>query len=88
MNELAGFGDILKILGTSGVVFVMWYLYHKETVKQLNTVIANHFKLITDLVDTLNLHNGLLQKMIEKIDTNQWCPYVRQVQKRGDNEPA
>ena len=82
--------EFLKIAGTGGMIFVIFYIYHKSSTEQMNKIITQTFDLLKIMIEQNNLQIGYLQKIDTKITNNLWCPYMR---KRNDkngektNEP-
>ncbi len=72
-----GILEFLKVAGTGGIVFVIFYLYHQSTTKQMNEIISQTFELLKKMIDNDNLQLSYLQKIDIKTSSNLWCPLVR-----------
>lgn len=84
MPEANFFIDILKQLGVAGVVFVIFYIYHKSQVKLFSEIIQTqnehakrNFEILQSFIQTLEYHGACLARMETKIDQNQFCPVAR-----------
>jgi ABC-type long-subunit fatty acid transport system fused permease/ATPase subunit len=84
MPEVNFFIDILKQLGVAGVVFVIFYIYHKSQVKLFSEIIETqnehakrNFEILQSFIQTLEYHGACLARMETKIDQNQFCPVAR-----------
>lgn len=84
-----GILEFLKMTGTAGLMFVIFYIYHKsvceqmlQNAKQLNEIIQSGFKLFEKLTEQGAMQLGYLQKIDTEVSNNMWCPYVRK--KSGD----
>lgn len=44
---------------------------------------ARQFSLLKDLTETVQYHAAILARMENKIDSNQYCPYTREIIKGG-----
>jgi Fe2+ transport system protein B len=88
MTDISAFTGLAKLLGFPALIFAMWYLYHKATVEQMNRIIETNFNLLRQMIEQMSVNSGLLASIREKIDSNQWCPYLKNIQKRRkeDNE--
>lgn len=42
-----------------------------------------NFNLLKELIGSNNLHNSLLIQIKDKIDSNQFCPYIKNLIKEG-----
>ena len=72
-----GMTEILKVAGSSGLVFIVFYIYHKSSTEQLNAVIDKTFKLLSTMIEQNALQLSYLQKIDTKVSNNIWCPFVR-----------
>ena len=94
MAENAFLVNLVQILGVSVLMFIVWYLYHKSTVKTFKEIMdsqekqseRNH-KVLTDMIQTNMGTIAILTRIEQKIDDNIWCPLVREkIRKmKGDN---
>lgn len=69
--------EFLKIAGSGGLVFVVFYLYHKSSTEQMNKVIAQTFELLKTMIEQNNLALGYLQKIDTEVTNNLWCPMLK-----------
>lgn len=95
MSETAFFIEVIKVIGFPAVIFSIWFIDHKsqekqqkETVNAFNKIIdeqarreERNFRLLKEMLETNQYHGSLLSEIKEKINTNQWCPYVKELQK-------
>ena len=84
MSEVTFLLDIIKSVGFPGLIFLIWYLYHKSQVKTFEKLIEEqskreerNFSLLKDMLENNIYHSSLLVKITEKLDSNQWCPVVK-----------
>lgn len=85
MSSDAGiFVEILKQAGVAGIVFVIWYAYHKSQVKLFSGIIEaqqererHNFEMLQKFIDTLEYHGACLARLETKMDQNQFCPVAR-----------
>lgn len=84
MSETGILIEILKQAGIAGVVFVVWWAYHKSTVKLLSGMLEaqrereqHNFEMLQKFIDTLEFHGACLARIETKIDQNQYCPLAR-----------
>ncbi len=70
--------EFLKIAGSGGIVFVIFYLYHQSSTTQMNEIIAQTFDLLKKMVEQNTLQLSYLQKIDTEIKANTWCPIVKQ----------
>lgn len=80
----------VKELGTSALMFACFYLVLQANTSNLKTLIDSMqnnnnqmFKMYERLFDTVMLNSGMLQKILESVSTNKWCPIVRKYLKKG-----
>jgi hypothetical protein len=73
-----------KNIGVPGVIFLIWYLYHKAQSGILMKLIEEHtardnknFEVLNRYAETLEYHASCLARMEAKIDNNQFCPVAR-----------
>lgn len=59
----------------------------KDNVKMFTKIIdeqaqreERNYKLLKEMLETHQYHGALLSVIKEKIDTNQWCPYIKEIQ--------
>ena len=78
------FVELLKIIGSGGVAFICFYIYHKSATAQFDRVLANQaeqsknmFAILEKMIDQNNLQLGYLQEIKAQVGANLWCPYVR-----------
>lgn len=86
MNELATLTEWIKVLGSGGLIFLVWYLYHKAVTNQFTQILANqdkrateNFELLKDMVSSNLLQNEKLERIETKIDDHRWCPYFKRI---------
>jgi len=81
------FIEFVKLIGGGGLLFLVFYLYHKTTSAQLTKIIDNNFKILESLINQNTLQLSYLQEIKAAVMSNMWCPYVRkQTGKEFDNE--
>ena len=73
-----------KNIGVPGVIFLIWYLYHKAQTAILMNLIDEHkarddknFEVLGRYAEILEYHAACLARMETKIDDNQFCPLAR-----------
>ena len=78
------FLEFLKIIGSGGVAFLCFYIYHKSSTAQLNKIIDNQseqqrdmFEKLKSMIEQNNLQISYLQEIKTLVSANVWCPYVR-----------
>lgn len=104
MAESAFIAEILKTVGISALVFAIWLIYHKSTVKTFEQLITeqakreaqnlnfmqsmweSNFKLLQGMLERMDFQGSQLISISSKIDSNQWCPYVRVIQHETEVE--
>jgi len=91
-TEILSLIELAKIFGFAALIYWIWQLDHKannaffsEFMKQQGEREKANFAFMTELSENLVIQNGLLVKLVEKVENNQWCPYLRELQKRGEN---
>lgn len=77
------FIEFIKLVGGGGLLFLVFYLYHKTSSAQLTKIIDNNFKILESLINQNSLQIGYLQEIKAAIYSNVWCPYAR-AQVNGD----
>ncbi|HBE45733.1 MAG TPA: hypothetical protein DDW17_09925 [Deltaproteobacteria bacterium] len=84
MPEGSFYIDIVKQLGVAGIVFIIFYIYHKSQVKLFSGIIdtqneqaKRNFEILQSFIQTLEYHGACLARMETKIDQNQFCPVAR-----------
>lgn len=80
-----GIIEFLKVAGTGGIVFIIFYLYHQSTTKQMNEIITKTFDLLKEMIEQNTLQLNYLQKIDTKVSSNLWCPLIRE--KTGHHIP-
>ena len=78
-----GIIEFLKIAGSGGLVFIVFYLYHQSTTKQMNEIINKTFALLSTMIEQNTLQLSYLQKIDTEVTNNLWCPYMRKNQEKG-----
>lgn len=81
-----GILEFLKIAGSGGLVFIIFYLYHQSTTKQMNEIIDKTFNLLSTMIEQNTLQLSYLQKIDTEVTNNIWCPMVRQNVKSEGNK--
>lgn len=76
-----GIIEFLKLAGSSGVTFLIFYLYHQSTTKQMSEIIDQTFKLLSTMIEQNTLQLSYLQKIDTEVTNNLWCPYMRKGEK-------
>lgn len=77
--------EFLKLAGTGGITFVIFYLYHQSTTRQMEEIIHQTFDLLKTMIEQNSLQLTYLQRIDTNIFNNAWCPYVKE--KSGLLEP-
>lgn len=82
--EIVSAVELVKLAGFPGVIFLIWYLYHRSQAKTLTTIIdqqaereKNNFELLREMLETNNYHAAVLTRLEQQINNNQFCPIVR-----------
>ncbi len=70
--------EFLKVTGTAGIVFLIFYIYHQSATKQMNEIIAKTFELLKTMIEQNTMQLGYLQKIDTEVSNNLWCPYVKE----------
>ncbi len=76
--------EILKVAGPGGLVFVVFYLYHQSSTKQMNDIIDRTFKLLSTMIEQNTLQLTYLQKIDTEVSNNLWCPLVKKEVSNND----
>lgn len=87
------FIDILKYAGVSGLMFIVWLIYHKATIKAFQEMLSaqveqekrNH-EILKDMIQANLGTIAALTRIEQKIDANAWCPYVKERMKGMEGE--
>ena len=77
MHELTVLFDAVKAYGSSALIFVVWYLYHRSQVSTFKNIIDNNFQLLSGLLESIQYQSSQLAKISEQISANQYCPLMR-----------
>lgn len=85
MAENTFFINLVQIVGVSGLMFVVWYLYHKSSIKTFKDMLdtmaeqakQNH-EVLKEMIQTNLSTIAVLARIEQKIDSNIWCPYVKE----------
>ena len=81
------FIDLIKYVGFPGLLYLIWFFYHKSTMKIFESMIQNQFQTLKDLIETNQCTVAALARLEQKIDTNTFCPILRDKKKeRTQNE--
>ncbi len=85
--DLKSIGEFLfqnKEICVSLILFVILFVYHKSQVKLFERLLdqqqkreAENFEFLKSLVETLQYHGNLITEIKGKIETNQFCPFMR-----------
>jgi len=75
--DVSNFLPIVENIGFPGLIFIIWYIYHKSQVKTFESLMTNNFTILKDLLETNQYHAALLSRIESKIDSNMWCPILR-----------
>lgn len=93
MNEMTALTEYLAAFGTGGLIFIMWYFYHKSSTTQFDKILESqaqraqeNFKLLQDMISSNLLQNEKLERIETKIDNNRWCPYVKYILQNKEHE--
>jgi|GEM_PF-6943444 len=80
----ADFLEVCKIFGAGGAAFLCFYLYHRSTAKQFDSILeeqskqsANMFQILKSMIEQNNLQLAYLQEIKTLVSANLWCPYVK-----------
>lgn len=109
MIDLTVLEELVKILGFSAVIFVMWYMDHQAKTKQLDDLIekqstreamifsqlssvvtqyseqsAQNFDLLKGMIETNIYQTSIMQEIKDKINNNEFCPFVKSFLKGKD----
>ncbi len=81
------FIDIFKIGGVSALMFFVFFLYHKSSSRQLETIITNTFQILSKMIEQNSLQLTYLQDIKTLVSNNLWCPMVKKItnEKEGKN---
>lgn len=71
------FTEFLKIAGGGGLLFLIFYIYHKSTTEQFNVIIRQTFELLKTMIEQNTAQLAYLQEINTKVSNNIWCPLVR-----------
>ena len=74
--------EILKYAGGGGLLFLCFYMYHKSTSDQFNSIIQQTFELLKTMIEQNTAQLAYLQKIDTNVTHNLWCPVIRK--KAGD----
>lgn len=84
MTEFTLYIEVIKNVGFPGVIFCIWYIYHKSQVKTFEKLIEEqskreerNFKLLKEMIEINECHSSLLSRIAEKLESNQWCPIIK-----------
>lgn len=85
MTETAFFIELVKNLGFPVLIFIIWYLYHRSSMKLFEQIIAEqseeskrNYQTLKEMVDTNQCTLAILARIEQKIDNSVWCPYVKE----------
>jgi hypothetical protein len=85
VTESAIFLKLIESIGFPALIFGIWYLYHRsqvkaweEQIKAMNVREERVFSLLTGQLEALQCIVAQNARMESKIDSNQWCPLVKE----------
>jgi len=81
MGESTLVAELAKYVGFPILLFIIWIVYHRATMRIFEKITEAQYKILRDLIETNNYTIGALARIEQKIDTNTWCPYVREKMK-------
>ncbi len=77
--------DFLVQLGIGGIAFACFYLIHKSSTTQIDSIIQNQkeqqkemFDILKQMIEQNNLQLAYLQEIKTLVNANLWCPYVKE----------
>jgi hypothetical protein len=80
--------ELLKSVGFPAIIFIVWYIYHKAQVEFFMNILKEqaereerNFKLLNDMVETIQYHTAILSRVEQKIDSNDFCPIIKEQRK-------
>lgn len=82
---------IMQLVGQGGlsiVMFVVWFVYHKNQVEFLTKILDEqskredrNFQILKEATETLQQLTAYISRMEYKIDSNEWCPITKEGKK-------
>ncbi|MCD8025320.1 MAG: hypothetical protein LUE64_07280 [Candidatus Gastranaerophilales bacterium] len=81
-----GLVEFLKVAGSGGLVFIVFYLYHRSTTEQFTMIINDTFELLKKMIEQNTLQLSYLQKIDTEVSSNLWCPLIREKAKGDVND--
>ena len=81
-----GLSEFIKVAGGGGLLFLVFYIYHKSTTEQFNKIIGQTFDLLKTMIEQNTAQLAYLQKIDTNITHNIWCPMVRKKSGGENNE--
>lgn len=81
MVENTLFTELAKFVGFPILLFIIWIFYHKSTMKIFEKIVDKQYDVLKDLIETNHCTISSLARIEQKIDTNTWCPLVKEAQK-------
>ncbi len=81
MSENTLVAELAKNVGFPILLFIIWIAYHRATMKIFEKITETQYSILKDLIETNNCTIGALARIESKIDSNTWCPYVREKMK-------
>ena len=92
INEILS-APIVKECGAIALMFYAFYLvlqFNKSSIealiKQQSDFMNKIFELYNKLIESTVWNSSMLQKIHDGIISNQWCPYIKRVQKQETKE--
>lgn len=56
----------------------------EQNLKFMQNMWESNFKLLQGMLERMDFQGSQLIRITEKIDSNQWCPYVRDIQHKSE----
>ncbi len=92
MSETTSLIELSKNVGTPILVFIIWVLYHKSSMKILERMIGNqseeskrNYEALKEITETNQCVLVALARMEQKIDTNTFCPLVKERRRKPND---
>ena len=77
--DLGSMLDIIKALGLPAIIFTVWWFDHRKLTAMI-AVIQKDADFIREVKDAILLVLTSQSRIEQKVDTNQFCPAVRQAE--------
>ncbi|MDQ7799550.1 MAG: hypothetical protein RDU76_11525 [Candidatus Edwardsbacteria bacterium] len=84
MAESSFLLKLILNLGINALIFLIWFFYHRGQISLFTQMIngmqareQETMKVLKDQTETLQYLSGILGRMEQKIDSNQYCPMIK-----------